>query len=553
MSCQNRNLKSRLRSRFPIARTILLIIFVLGLALYVPRPANATVGPLSCTASVDFDVFGTPENVTIVAGGTGTSIISVLPLNGFTGTVTLAAVNPSTGLTSSLSQTSLSFGIAEKNSTLTITVAGSTLPGDYSVDVNATTSGTLFHEITIFVNVPSPELGITSNPTSLSLGLSSSATSTVDLIDLNGLTDVSANVSAIIPFAMGTPPNASILAFVPFSSGSGSATLTVATGASATPGLYSVIVTAIGNPSGDSNSTDVTVDVQGPGFTLTPSSGLIYSTLTIPAGQSATSTINVMSIYGFSGAVSLSYTVFPTPGPAATFSPASVPLTSGSTSPTAMTVRVSGTTSPGTYSLVPTGTSGSTSNETYYSIVVPGPGFSLSGSPGSLSIARGASAVHSTINVNGLGGFSGLVELSIFCSPDGLDASISVANVTLSSGGAPSATLTVSTYSFTSTGTYDISVDGAANSSSASNSTRVAVAVTAPGSGGPGPGSSSSKIFGLDPTVFYSIIGVVAAIIVMGAVFAVMKMKKQSAGASSRVMVPPAPPPPSAPAALASA
>jgi uncharacterized membrane protein len=529
------------RSRLSITSTILLTIFILGPALYVPRPANATVGPLTCTATADFGILGTPDTLTIVSGGMGTSIISVKPLNGFTGTVTLAAVNPSTGLTPSLSQTSLSFGTAEKNSTLTVTVAGSTMPGDYSVDVNATTSGTLFHEITIYVHVPSPELGITANPTFLSLGLSTMTTSTIDLTDLNGLTDISANVSATVLSSSGTPPTASIPAFVTFTSGSGLATLTITTGASTTPGLYTVTVLAAGNPSSDANSTDVEVDVQGPGFTLTSSSGLLYSTLTIPAGQSAMSTINVMSIHGFSGTVALSYTGFPA-GPTATFSPSSVTLTSGSTSPTTMTVSVPGSTAAGSYSLFPTGTSSSTTNETYYSIIVPGPGFSVIGSPTTLSIAQGASPVTSTINLNSLRGFSGLVKLSIFCSPEGLQASINYANVTLTSGGTGSATLTVSTYSFTATGTYGIGVDGAANSSTASNSTDITVKVTAPGSGGPGS-SSTSNIFGLAPTVFYAIIGVIAAIVVIGAVFAFMKMKKPSAGGTGQPTVPPPPPP----------
>ncbi len=100
----------------------------------------------------DFSISASLSALTIQAGGSGSSTITVRSLNGFSGTVSLAASAPA-GLTPTLSSTSLpltSGGSA--SSTLSVAVSSSTTAGTYIVTV-AGTSGSLSHSTTVTVTV----------------------------------------------------------------------------------------------------------------------------------------------------------------------------------------------------------------------------------------------------------------------------------------------------------------------------------------------------------------------------------------------------------------
>ncbi|TMI59881.1 hypothetical protein E6H14_02225 [Candidatus Bathyarchaeota archaeon] len=116
---------------------------------------TGTSGLLSHTTAVitlhvttpDFTITASPASFTISVGGTGTSTITITPINGFSGTVSLTAtVNPSTGLTASLSPTSIMM-----SGSSTLTVMGS-LNGTYIVTVTGT-SGTITHSTNVNVTV----------------------------------------------------------------------------------------------------------------------------------------------------------------------------------------------------------------------------------------------------------------------------------------------------------------------------------------------------------------------------------------------------------------
>src|SRR2546422_19855 len=77
-----------------------------GIARTFTVTVTATSDSLSRSATVtfivtDYNFTASPTSVTIIAGSTGTSTISVSPINGFTGSVALSTA-PSTGLTASL-------------------------------------------------------------------------------------------------------------------------------------------------------------------------------------------------------------------------------------------------------------------------------------------------------------------------------------------------------------------------------------------------------------------------------------------------------------------
>jgi hypothetical protein len=106
----------------------------------------------------DFTLGASPTSLSIMPSATGTSSITVASLNGFTGTVNLAAtVSPSTGPTVSLSSASIAGGSG--SSTLTVISQSSTPFGTYNVTVTGI-SGALTHLTEVAVIVANSGVGI---------------------------------------------------------------------------------------------------------------------------------------------------------------------------------------------------------------------------------------------------------------------------------------------------------------------------------------------------------------------------------------------------------
>jgi hypothetical protein len=109
----------------------------------------------------DFTISDNPTTLTISAGGSATSTITVNALNGFIGTVSLQATPSLVSLGAALSPTSITIS---GTSTLTVTVPTGTIAGSYTVTVTGT-SGSLAHSATVNVNVQTPAspLSVTAN------------------------------------------------------------------------------------------------------------------------------------------------------------------------------------------------------------------------------------------------------------------------------------------------------------------------------------------------------------------------------------------------------
>jgi len=97
----------------------------------------------------DFSISASPTSLTIRSGSSGTSKITVTPLNGFTGPVSLSSTAPS-GLTASLSPTSIT---TSGKSTLKITVPSTIRSGTYTVTVTGTSGSLTPHSATVKVTV----------------------------------------------------------------------------------------------------------------------------------------------------------------------------------------------------------------------------------------------------------------------------------------------------------------------------------------------------------------------------------------------------------------
>jgi len=210
---------------------------------------------------------------------------------------------------------------------------------------------------------------VSANPNPLPVMPGQSSTSTISVSassQFSGSVSFTATVSSG-PSSRGPTPTAAVNPSSMFlqASGVGSATLTVAT-ASSDAGNYTVTVTgANGNMT---RNVSVTVYVVDFSIQANPSS------LSVPIGSSSQSTIMLASINDFTGDVSLTSQVSPASislsGPTATLSPSVVSLASGGSGSAVLTVSASLLTTPGTYTVTVTGSSGGVSHTTTVNITV---------------------------------------------------------------------------------------------------------------------------------------------------------------------------------------
>jgi Abnormal spindle-like microcephaly-assoc'd, ASPM-SPD-2-Hydin len=118
-----------------------------------------------CTANPDFSLSANPNSVTVAQGSSATSTITVTPLNGFSGSVTLSATGLPSGVTAAFSPNPTS-----TTSTLTLTAAANATPGAVTVTISGT-SGSLTHTTPLNLTVTTPTSpAVTLTPTSLTWG-----------------------------------------------------------------------------------------------------------------------------------------------------------------------------------------------------------------------------------------------------------------------------------------------------------------------------------------------------------------------------------------------
>ncbi len=111
----------------------------------------------------DFSLSANPTSVTVAQGSTGTSTITVTPLNGFNGSVTLSASGLPSGVTAGFSPNPTT-----STSTLTLTASATAATGTSTVTITGV-SGSLTHTTTLSLTVTSSGGGpaVTLSPTSL--------------------------------------------------------------------------------------------------------------------------------------------------------------------------------------------------------------------------------------------------------------------------------------------------------------------------------------------------------------------------------------------------
>ena len=362
---------------------------------------DSLIGPVTIRVNVtDFSVSLSSPSVSFPASSTATLTATVSGMFGFSGSVALSqgTTSPTTGLTISFSPSTVSLTSGAASVTSSATFSSST-PGTYRTQLKATSGGQTRTNPTFTVTVGAAA-PLSANPSSLSVAQAFSLNSTITVAAVTGFSGTVA-LSATSASGIST-------AFTPASlTGSGSSTLTISVGSSVALGSYVVNVTASAGQI--TRFVLVTVLVVKPDVTITSNP----QSLTIPKSTMGSTTIQVTSLYGFSGTVSLSGVVSSgsiTQLPTVSFSQTTLSLpAAGSRTSTATISAIS--VPAGAYILNVTVTSGAISEFTIVFLTVPPPDFGISSSPTSLTLNAGTAGT-STITISPLLGFTGDVILS---------------------------------------------------------------------------------------------------------------------------------------------
>jgi len=218
------------------------------------------------------------------------------------------------------------------------------------------------------------------------------------------------------------------------------------------------------------NALNVTSATQNISLTGTGQAPLSFtladspSTLTVVQGKSGTSTVTINDLNGFTGKVTLAASGLPS-GVTAKFG------TNPTTGSSVLTLTASSSAAVGSATITIKGTSGSLTASTTLVLTVPAPSFTLSDSPGSLTVIQGKSGT-STVTVNDVNGFTGKVTLAA----SGLPSGVTTAFATNPTTGSSVLTLTAS--SSAATGTATVTIKGTSGSLTASTTIALAISCT---------------------------------------------------------------------------
>jgi subtilisin family serine protease len=382
----------------------------------------------------DFTVGLSPSSATVAPGGSTAFTVSVSGTNGFGGAVTLGLSGLASGqATWNFSPPVVANGTGTAQ--LSVTPAPDIAPGSYPLTITAT-SGALTRTATATLVVPGPpDFAISVTPGSRSVAAGSSASYAVAISALNGFTGTASLSFSGLPASVGTFAPAAIQT-------AGSSQLTINTAALAT-GTYPLTIFATSGSI--THTAAVSLLVTDFGVSVTPASQ------TVSAGASASYTVAVGALNGFTGTVALSVGGLGSSVGTATITPSSV---SGNGT-AQLTVTLSAGAPAGSYPLTITGTSGSLQHSKAVTLTVAGQDFAVSAGPSSVSIYRGQTASY-PVSTSSIAGFSGTVSMTVSGLPAYATASWTSNPITTPG----STTLRVRTSSWTARGTFTLRISG---------------------------------------------------------------------------------------------
>ena len=360
-----------------------------------------TAVALTVTPPPSFSLSPTTAGVSVAQGNMVTDTITVNAQNGFTGSVTLGASGLPAGVTAVFTTNP-----ATSASVVTFTASSTaTVGGPVTVTINGT-SGSLTASTTISLTVNlAPNFGLAPATGALTVAQGNHATDTITVAPSNGFT------GGVTLSASGLPSGVTA-SFSPNPTSTSSSVLTLTASSTATMGgPVTVTITGISGSLTQTTTIALTVSV-APGFTLSPSP----ASVTVIRGNTASSTITVTDVGGFSSNVTLAASGLPS-GVTASFAPNSA------TSSSIVTLTASGAAATGgPVTVTITGTAGTLTASTTIALTVNvPPSFTLSPNPSALSLTQSSGATD-TITVTSAGGFNGNVSLSTSALPSGVTA-----------------------------------------------------------------------------------------------------------------------------------
>jgi len=410
---------------------------------------------LTVTALPTFSLTATPAAVSIGQGASGTTTIGVVRTN-FTGPVALTLVSPPTGITGSFNPTPAT----ADQSVLTINVAGTVAPGNFTLTVNGSSAGQTDKTTTVTLTVlPPPNYQLSTTPNSVSIPAGATGTTTVN-IDRT-------NFTGAVTLALDAPPQGITATFNPAAPTGNTSTATISVPAIAVLGTYNVTIkgTASGVSGGDRTTTVAVTVTAAANFTISATP----ATLSIAAGANSNTSVAIVRT-NFTTDVALSL-VSPPTGITGVFTPATL---TGATLTSNLVISVAASVAPGNQTITVQGVGGSlTKTATVTVTVTPAAAdFTMSATPATLSIAAGANGNSSVAIVRT--NFTTDVALTLVSPPTGITGVFTPATLT---GATLTSNLVISVAASVAPGNHTLTVQGAGGS--LTKTTTVALTVTA--------------------------------------------------------------------------
>jgi len=197
------------------------------------------INALAGSSSPSFTLSDSPSSLTITQGAAGgTSAITVNAINGFTGSVSLAASGLPSGVTAAFNPTSTA-----TSSTLTLTASSTATLGTATVTITGT-SGSLVATTTVALTVKAPatpNFAISASPASLTVKPGGNGTSTITITSQNSFNSATTLSASGLP--SGVTASFATNPVTPPANGTATSVLTLTASSTATLGTATVTVT----------------------------------------------------------------------------------------------------------------------------------------------------------------------------------------------------------------------------------------------------------------------------------------------------------------------